>query len=78
MSSQRMKRILGGVFDWGGVVFSGALLVAVAAQVTVDIRVRMKGCFIVFGGLSVLLLVEKDVSGKERTHLFHHLFNLIQ
>ena len=70
-----MKRILGGVFDWGGVVFSGALLVAVAAQVTVDIRVRMKGCF---WGLSVLLLVEKDVSGKERTHLFHHLFNLIQ
>jgi len=50
MSSQRMKRILGGVFDWGGVVFSGALLVAVAAQVTVDIRVRMKGCFIVFWG----------------------------
>jgi len=26
------------------------LLVAVAAQATVDIRVRMKGCFIVFGG----------------------------
>jgi hypothetical protein len=50
MSSQRMKRILGGVFDWGGVVFSGDLLVAVAVQATVDIRVRMKSCFIVFGG----------------------------
>ena len=74
MSSQRMKRILGGVFDWGGVVFSGALLVAVAAQVTVD-NERLFHCF---WGLSVLLLVEKDVSGKERTHLFHHLFNLIQ
>ena len=78
MSSQRMKRILGGVFDWGGVVFSGALLVAVTAQATVDIKVRMKGCFIVFWGLSVLLLVEKDVPVLCRTHLFHRLFNLIQ
>ena len=39
-----------GFFDFVGVVFSGALLAAVAAQATEDTMVRMKGCFIGFGG----------------------------
>ena len=72
----RTNRILNSIKTFGNIVCFRNL------QKRVDSAISLFGTFspfsLVRSGLSVLLLVEKDVPVLCRTHLFHRLFNLIQ